>query len=101
MRTRVLVAAAALLAAGCSSGSSATVGQPQASSSPSPQVSVKAASYSGSAPCGWRPTTTYRHVIWIWMENRTYTSVLGSGASAPHLSAYAAKCGLATQSYAT
>jgi phosphatidylinositol-3-phosphatase len=64
-------------------------------------VSVKAASYSGSAPCGWRPTTTYRHVIWIWMENRTYASVLGNGTAAPKLSSYAAKCGLATQYYAT
>jgi phospholipase C len=34
------------------------------------------------------------------MENRTYTSVLGSGSAAPHLSSYAGKCGLATQSYA-
>ena len=34
------------------------------------------------------------------MENRTYSSVLGSGSAAPKLSAYAGKCGLATQSYA-
>jgi len=30
------------------------------------------------------------------MENRTYADVLGSGRSAPHLSAYARQCGLAT-----
>jgi len=65
-----------------------------------PKVSVEGASYSGSAPCGWRATTTYRHVIWIWMENRTYAAVLGNGSAAPRLSAYAGKCGLATQSYA-
>ena len=34
------------------------------------------------------------------MENRTYSSVLGSGSAAPKLSSYAAKCGLATASYA-
>ena len=34
------------------------------------------------------------------MENRTYESVLGSGSAAPHLSSYAAKCGLATRYYA-
>ena len=34
------------------------------------------------------------------MENRTYSSVLGGGAAAPKLSAYAGKCGLATASYA-
>jgi phospholipase C len=39
-------------------------------------------------------------VIWIWMENRTYTSVLGNGAAAPRLAAYARRCGLATRSYA-
>jgi phospholipase C len=40
-------------------------------------------------------------VIWIWMENRTYASVLGNSSEAPKLSSYAAKCGLATQYYAT
>ena len=30
------------------------------------------------------------------MENRTYADVLGSGRNAPHLSAYARQCGLAT-----
>jgi phospholipase C len=34
------------------------------------------------------------------MENRTYSSVLGNGSTAPKLSSYAAKCGLATASYA-
>src|SRR5436305_13711645 len=98
MRTRVLLAAAALLAVGCSSGSPAVSGRPRATApstgSPAPGVSVEAASYSSSAPCGWRATPTYRHVIWIWMENRTYASVLGSGSAAPHLASYAGKCGL-------
>src|SRR5438270_5057462 len=104
MRIRIIVAAARR-AAGCSSGASATVGQPRSSTatmaSPTPHVSVRAASYSGSAPCGWRTTATYRHVVWIWMENRTYSSVLGNSSQAPKLSFYAAKCGLATQYYAT
>jgi len=98
MRVRVLVAALALAAVGCSSGSSTTGSRPSAT--PLPNVSVQGASYSGSAPCGWRSTTTYRHVIWIWMENRTYSAVLGNGSEAPRLSAYAGKCGVATQSYA-
>src|SRR3954452_7164699 len=90
MRTRVILAAAALLAGGCSAGSSPEGGGRPASTpagvSAKPGVSVEAASYSGSAPCAWRTSTTYRHVIWIWMENRTYTSVLGSDSAAPHLS---------------
>ena len=98
MRARLFVAVAAL-AAGCSSGSPASH-----ASGPLPHTagstSVEAVSSSGSGPCGTRNTTTYRHVIWIWMENRTYSSVLGSGSAAPKLSSYAAKCGLATASYA-
>jgi hypothetical protein len=35
-------------------------------------------------------------VVWIWLENRTYQAVLGSSSSAPRLSSYASKCGLAT-----
>lgn len=34
------------------------------------------------------------------MENRTYADVLGSGGNAPHLSAYARMCGLATNYHA-
>jgi phospholipase C len=42
----------------------------------------------GAAPQRWR------HVIWIWMENHSYASVLGSAA--PFTSALARACGLAT-----
>jgi phospholipase C len=35
-------------------------------------------------------------VIWIWLENRSYSAVLGSGAAAPNLKSYAGRCGLAT-----
>ena len=98
MRARVLVAVA-LLTAGCAGGSSAP-----RQSAPLPHTAgsttAQAVTYSGSGPCGRRSTTTYRHIIWIWMENRTYSSVLGSGSAAPKLSAYARKCGLATASYA-
>ena len=97
MRARVLVVVA-LLTAGCagSSGPQASPPLPHTAGS----TTVQPVTYSGSAPCARRSTTTYRHVIWIWMENRTYSSVLGSGAAAPKLSSYAAKCGLATASYA-
>jgi phosphatidylinositol-3-phosphatase len=99
MRIRTACAALALAAAGCSSAPQ-TGRAPHTPSPPKTSTSVKAASYSGSAPCGWRASSTYRHVIWIWMENRTYSSVLGSGSAAPRLSSYAGRCGLATQSYA-
>jgi phosphatidylinositol-3-phosphatase len=36
-----------------------------------------------------------RHVVWIWMENESFSQVIGSG-SAPYESQLAKRCGLAT-----
>lgn len=50
------------------------------------------------APCGWRAGSgpaTYRHVVWIWMENRRFSEVIGNQA-APYETALAAACGTAT-----
>jgi phospholipase C len=49
-----------------------------------------------AAPCGWKDDTTYRHVIWIWMENRSYDQILGRRPGATHLASYAKACGTAT-----
>jgi hypothetical protein len=38
---------------------------------------------------------TYRHVVWIWMENHPYDEVIGS-SQAPYTNRLAAACGLAT-----
>lgn len=46
--------------------------------------------------CGLAPAgTRYAHVVWIWMENKPYSSVIGS-ASAPYENALAKQCGLAS-----
>ena len=46
--------------------------------------------------CGTaRPPRTWAHVIWIWMENRSYDNVVGN-RSAPYRNRLAAQCGLAT-----
>jgi phospholipase C len=37
----------------------------------------------------------YRHVIWIWMENQNYDSIIGS-KEAPFINRLATDCGLAT-----
>lgn len=105
MRIPLLLAASAVLAAGCATGTSGPHAGRQTAPRPadttrSQSVVVEGASYSSAAPCGWRSTATYRHVIWIWMENRSYSSVLGGGSAAPHLSSYAGKCGVATQYFA-
>jgi phospholipase C len=40
-------------------------------------------------------STNYQHVIWIWMENKNYSSIIGSG-EAPYINSLASSCGLAT-----
>jgi hypothetical protein len=47
--------------------------------------------------CGWTPVppVRYQHVIWIWFENKSAGSVVGS-PNAPYFNTVAAKCGLAT-----
>ncbi|MDE3024242.1 MAG: hypothetical protein KGI93_01600 [Acidobacteriota bacterium] len=51
---------------------------------------------SARGPCGSAPAPAHwKHVIWIWMENESYDSVIGS-RSAPYLTQLADACGLAT-----
>ena len=53
-------------------------------------------SASASRPCGTLATApSYRHVVWIWMENNSYNSIIGS-SHAPYINSLARKCGLAT-----
>jgi len=49
---------------------------------------------SAASPCGVRTVAParYGHVVWIWMENKTYGNVLGD-ASAPYATALARQCG--------
>jgi phospholipase C len=44
-------------------------------------------------------SASYHHVIWLWMENQDYDSVIGS-SSAPYMNSLAAGCGLATDYHA-
>jgi len=46
-------------------------------------------------PCGVSGTAHYTHVLWIWMENKGYGSVIGS-SNAPFENSIAMQCGLAT-----
>jgi hypothetical protein len=46
-------------------------------------------------PCGVSGTARYTHVLWIWMENKGYGSVIGS-SGAPFENSLAKQCGLAT-----
>jgi phosphatidylinositol-3-phosphatase len=51
-------------------------------------------------PCGWRtpPPSTYRSVVWIWLENRSVDQVVGN-PTMPALNALARRCALATNSH--
>ena len=75
--------------AGCG-GSGNSVGQASATSAggaiPTPAP--------GTGPCGTVGSTSYDHVIWIVMENKSYGSVIGSG-SAPYETALAQQCATA------
>jgi hypothetical protein len=48
-----------------------------------------------AGPCGTRKRTTYRHVLWVVMENHASDQVIGSG-QAPYMTRLAGACGLAT-----
>lgn len=80
-----LVAVLALVACGTT---------PEPSESPAPPTR----SQSADQPCGTRkaPPRHYRHVIWIWMENKSYDQVIGS-KHAPYENELARACGLATR----
>ena len=55
-----------------------------------------AAATSVGHPCGTKgKPASYRHVIWIFMENQPYTSITGS-PQASYINAVARQCGLAT-----
>ena len=58
---------------------------------------VGAAPASAASPCGRTATPkTWSHVIVIAFENRSYASVLGSGAPASEFTKLAGECGVAT-----
>src|SRR4051794_1950621 len=111
MRVVVGVTAAILVISGCATeaGGSAADSPPSSSARPTPTTRVlgtaptspAAGEASADAPCGRGGTASdYTHVIWIWMENRSYSQVLGRNADAPRLASYGRKCAIATAFYA-
>jgi hypothetical protein len=81
MRTRLLALAAAL---------------PLLAGAPAAAVGITAAPPAASGPCGTLASPpAYRHVIWVWLENHSYSTIIGS-PQAPYLNSLATECGLAT-----
>jgi len=59
-------------------------------------TAVTSTSAKAAGPCGTVTTApAYKHVIWIWMENHSYTDIIGS-SQAPYINSVASECGLAT-----
>jgi hypothetical protein len=86
------------------SGPSVTPGRPtgSASATKAPAATVaggaattRAATTAPAEACGTAASGHhYAHVVWIWMENKPYGSVIGS-SSAPYENALARSCGMA------
>jgi hypothetical protein len=53
------------------------------------------ASAATQRPCRGTPAPTWRHIVWVVMENRNYSSVIGTPA-ARYINSLARSCGLAT-----
>jgi hypothetical protein len=58
---------------------------------------VAASTARTATPCGSRsvPSTSYTHVIWVFMENHSYSDIIGS-SQAPYINSLVKACGLAT-----
>lgn len=101
-----VVVGAGMAAAGC--GSSGSSGAARPASAPAPTTAARTTVTAGAPPtppvgatvpgpedpCGVAtgPPAHYRHVVWIWMENHSWSSVIGS-PDAPYVTALARRCG--------
>jgi phospholipase C len=63
-----------------------------------PWAGVASGAQNPSGPCGGTaaPPAVYDHVIWIWMENKTYDQVIGN-SQAPYETSLAKSCATATR----
>jgi phospholipase C len=91
MRIRLLIMAAVAVA---------TIGTATGMAAGSPVAASPASAAAG--PCGTAATPhSYQHVVWIWMENHSFSDIIGNKAQAPYLNSLAAQCGLATNYHNT
>jgi phosphatidylinositol-3-phosphatase len=65
-------------------------------------VAASSPAAAASGPCGTvTAAPAYQHVIWIFMENHSYSDIIGAAAQAPYLNSLAAECGVATDYHNT
>jgi phosphatidylinositol-3-phosphatase len=84
----------------------AAVTDPTPAGTAAPASASAATTAAAPAPCGWRqsPPTTYAHVIWVVLENHSYSDLIGrpgstARAGSPYLNSLAEQCGLALRSW--
>src|ERR1039458_6807751 len=102
---RSLALACSLLCVGALASSCAPskqVGAPHSSSATAPSTTSGSPTSSSPTPGPVRPCGTaarspahYQHVVWIWMENHSWSSVIGS-SEAPYITTLAHECGTDT-----
>jgi len=86
---RMLLCLAAVALAGCAPTTGSATGSPAGATAGSPATAA-------AGPCGSvAAPPTYRHVVWIWMENHSYGDIIGNKSQAPYLNTLASECGLA------
>ena len=65
-------------------------------------VAASSPAAAASGPCGTATAPrAYQHVIWIWMENHSYSDIIGNTAQAPYINSLASSCGVATDYHST
>jgi phosphatidylinositol-3-phosphatase len=93
IRTKLAASALSVLAATLLAAYTTEAAHAQAGTHP---VAAATESPSASHPCGTQAKPgSYRHVIWIFMENQSYGTIIGSSHAA-YLNTLARDCGLAT-----
>jgi hypothetical protein len=100
MRTklrRLVSTAAAIIIAGTMAGACTAASSTSSTSSTSGASGASSTSGAKTAsPCGTTTTAhAYKHVIWIWFENHSYSDIIGN-SDAPYFNTVASECGLAT-----
>ena len=86
MRNRLLLTGAIVLAA---------IGMATGVTAASPAAAA-------AGPCGTASAPrAYQHVIWIWMENHSFSDIIGNRSQAPYINSIAASCGLAADYHNT
>src|SRR3954453_14624355 len=105
MRAVVGATAVALVITGCAGASSASspsrAGAPSAAAPTTRVLATTATQAADAGPCGRGGSAAqYSRVIWIWMENRSFSQIIGPHGHAPRLASYSRRCGVATSYFA-